>query len=52
MQFYAHHGCYDLEQKVGTYFTVSMRLKYDATEAIETDDVTKKAISIKRIFNR
>ena len=41
MQFYAHHGCYDLEQKVGTYFTVSLRLKYDATEAIETDDVTK-----------
>ena len=41
MQFYAHHGCYDLEQKVGTYFTVSMRLKYDAAEAIETDDVTK-----------
>ena len=41
MQFYAHHGCYDLEQKVGTYFTVSLRLKYDATEAIEADDVTK-----------
>lgn len=41
MQFYAHHGCYELEQKVGTYFTVSLRLKYDATEAIKTDDVTK-----------
>ena len=41
MQFYAHHGCYELEQKVGTYFTVSLHLKYDATEAINTDDVTK-----------
>ena len=47
MQFYAHHGCYDLEQKVGTYFTVSLRLKYDATEAIKTDDVTKAVNEIK-----
>ena len=49
MQFYAHHGCYDLEQKVGTYFTVSLRMKYDATEAIETDDITK-AVSYLSVY--
>lgn len=41
MQFYAHHGCYELEQKVGTYFTVSLRFTYNAEEAIIADDVTK-----------
>lgn len=41
MKFYAHHGCYELEQKVGTYFTVSLRFTYDAEDAIIADDVTK-----------
>ncbi len=49
MQFYAHHGCYDLEQKVGTHFTVSMRFKYDADEAITTDDITK-AVSYLSVY--
>ena len=34
---------------MGTYFTVSLRMKYDATEAIETDDITK-AVSYLSVY--
>lgn len=39
MSFYAHHGCYEQEQIVGTLFTVDVHFDYDASEAIRTDDV-------------
>lgn len=41
MSFYASHGCYDTEQKVGGRFTVEVSYVYDASEAIAGDDVTK-----------
>lgn len=39
MQFYAHHGCFEQEQRVGTHFTVTLTFTYDAHAAIESDNI-------------
>jgi dihydroneopterin aldolase len=39
MEFYAHHGCYDLEQVVGGKFVVSVRLEADLSAAAASDRV-------------
>ena len=39
MRFYAYHGCFEEEQKVGTHFVVDVTLTYDAEAAITGDDV-------------
>jgi len=41
MRFYAYHGCFDEEQKIGTHFTVDVALTYDAEAAVQGDDVEK-----------
>lgn len=40
MQFYAHHGCFDEEQRVGTRFLVSVDFEYDSTLAEQSDNIT------------
>lgn len=40
MQFYAHHGCFEQEQRVGTHFTVTLTFTYDANNAIASDNIT------------
>lgn len=39
MKFYAHHGCFDAERKVGTNFSVTLTFTYDATQASESDRI-------------
>ncbi len=39
MRFYAFHGCYDTEQRVGNHYEVSLTLSYDATLVTQSDDV-------------
>lgn len=39
MEFYAHHGCFDEEQKVGTWFMVDLSMEVDTKEAERTDDL-------------
>lgn len=39
MEFYAYHGCYDAEKKVGGRFVVSLWLEYDASQPAETDNI-------------
>lgn len=39
MEFYAHHGCFKEERQVGTHFKIDLKLKYDATQAAQTDDI-------------
>lgn len=39
MRFYASHGCYDTEQRVGTRFEINLSLQYDSTKAAQSDDV-------------
>lgn len=38
-RFYACHGVGEQERKVGAEFTVSVRVGYDVTRAMDTDDV-------------
>ncbi|MBO6035029.1 MAG: dihydroneopterin aldolase [Paludibacteraceae bacterium] len=40
MQFYAHHGCFEEERKVGTNFSVTVTFSYDATIAATTDSIS------------
>lgn len=37
MQFYAHHGCCDIEQQVGCRFTVDLSVETDVRTAVQTD---------------
>ncbi len=39
MTFYAYHGCFEEEQRIGTHFTADVTLTYDAEAAVESDDV-------------
>lgn len=41
MQFYAHHGCYATEQKVGTHFSVDLSFSYDSSAAESSDDILR-----------
>lgn len=41
MRYYASHGCYDTEQRVGGRFSVDIQYTYDGTEVISSDDVTR-----------
>lgn len=41
MRFYAYHGCFEEEQKIGTHFTADVTLTYDAEAAVAGDDVEK-----------
>jgi len=40
MEFYAHHGCFEEERLVGTYFKVDVVYEYDALQAAQTDDIS------------
>ena len=41
MRFYAYHGCFEEEQKIGTHFMVDATLTYDAETAVADDNVEK-----------
>lgn len=39
MRFYAHHGCFEQERAIGTYFRVDLRLVADTTAAEISDNI-------------
>lgn len=39
MEFYAHHGCFEEECKVGTWFMVDLSMEVDTKEAEVTDNL-------------
>lgn len=39
MDFYAYHGCFEEEQKIGTRFRVNLRMKVDTLQAQQSDDI-------------
>ncbi len=41
MEFYAYHGVFSEENKLGQMFVVDLVMEADLSEAAETDDVTK-----------
>ena len=41
MEFYARHGCYELERTVGNRFEVNLSLKVEMGSAADDDDVAQ-----------
>lgn len=39
MRFYAHHGCFEQERVIGTYFCVDLSLEVDTSMAEVTDNI-------------
>jgi dihydroneopterin aldolase len=39
MEFYAFHGCYDTEKRVGNHFLVTLRLEADLSAAAGSDQM-------------
>lgn len=39
MEFYAFHGCFDEESKIGTYFKVDLRMDVDTSKAQKSDNI-------------
>ncbi len=37
---YAHHGCFDIEQKVGQWYKVNISLEVDFNKAEQSDNLT------------
>ena len=40
MEFYAFHGCYDTERRVGNRFLVTVRMEADVAAAAANDDLS------------
>ncbi len=49
MHFYAHHGCYDTEQRVGGQFLVDLSYSYNAEDVVQSDDILR-AVSYLDIY--
>lgn len=39
MSFYAHHGCFEQEQKIGTWFRVDVAYEADSARAERSDNI-------------
>ncbi len=50
MEFYAFHGCYELEKQVGNRFLVSVGLEADLSEATASDEVSR-TINYLEVYN-
>lgn len=49
MQFYAHHGCFAEERKVGTNFSVTVTFKYESDLAAATDAI-ENAVNYAEVY--
>lgn len=54
MRFYAFHGCFAEEQKIGTYFQVEVAFETDTTRAQKSDDIadTVNYLEVYRVVQR
>ncbi|MBR6920321.1 MAG: dihydroneopterin aldolase [Bacteroidales bacterium] len=50
MSFYAHHGCFEEERKIGTRFEAECTLEYDASAAAGSDNL-HKALDYQQAYN-
>lgn len=50
MQFYAFHGHFDAEQKVGNKFTVDIKIKTDTSRAANSDQL-KDALNYQEVYD-
>lgn len=49
MKFYAYHGHYEIEQKVGNHFLVNLLVETDAMAATQTDRL-RDALDYQRLY--
>lgn len=40
MQFFAYHGCYAQERKVGNRFVVELKMRAEESQALASDDIS------------
>ena len=50
MEFFAHHGCFEEEQIIGTKFIVDFYYESDTAEAEKTDDLDV-TINYQSVYN-
>ncbi len=50
MEFFAYHGFYDEEQKIGNKYTIDLTIKTDLSLAAETDRL-KNTINYEELYN-
>lgn len=57
MEFYAHHGCFEEERKVGTWFQVDLEMMVDTANAEKSDNLDETVnyaevyLTVKREMN-
>ncbi|MGN0033155.1 MAG: dihydroneopterin aldolase [Candidatus Limimorpha sp.] len=39
MEFYAYHGCFEEERKIGTWFNVDISMEVDTSKAEDSDSI-------------
>lgn len=54
MRFYAFHGCFAEEQKIGTHFQVEVAFETDTSRAQQSDDIadTVNYLEVYRVVQR
>lgn len=50
MEFYAFHGCFEEETKVGNYFTVDLEVKTDTSKPEATDNI-EDALNYQHLYS-
>lgn len=51
MEFYAHHGCFEQERAIGTWFKVDLHLYADTLQAQLSDDL-EATINYAEVYNK
>ncbi|MCM1170146.1 MAG: dihydroneopterin aldolase [Bacteroides sp.] len=51
MEFYAHHGCFEQERAIGTWFKVDLYLYTDTGQAQLTDNL-EATVNYAEVYNR
>ena len=50
MEFFSHHGCFDEEKKIGTWFKVDLSFDVD-TSAAETSDDLADTVNYQSVYS-
>ena len=49
MEFYAYHGCFEEERKIGTWFNVDLSMEVDTSKA-EVSDNLKDTVNYQEVY--
>lgn len=51
MEFYGYIGCYEEEKRIGTRFSLSLTMQYDATASAQHDDLAL-AVNYQAVYGK